>query len=191
MAACCFILLGNRFQTNYPFLIAVDPITDEWNVVAYPDESQKPVQRYEIIQEKLVNDFVVNWFTVANDKSVNDARWMECSVDECGDEQFNPNNTTCALACQCDESVFKDFIDNVLPQYRILTESWRVGGKQIMPVVVSEQGGKWQVYATIQSPSTNRYFNILGFIDVARDVNLYPATFGYHIKQFNSYRITQ
>jgi hypothetical protein len=195
VAMCCFILLGIHYKTNYPFLISIDPITDEWNIVAYPNETHKPKQRYEFMQEKLVNDFIINWFTISNNKEINESRWMECSVDECKDaEQFNPENTLCALMCKCDSAVFKEFNTNVLPLYNAIVndgaETWRVVGKMFTPVVVLEDTGKWQVHAVIQS-SKRGYFEILGFIDIARNTDLYPATFGYYVKQFNSYRITQ
>lgn len=200
VAACCFILLGNRFKTNYPFLISVDPITDEWTVVAYPNEEQKTLQQYEIFQEKLINDFVVNWFTVSNNQTINDARWTECSIDECkcsdkdceNPEFFDSENLTCALACRCNSDVFKDFQEKVLPTYKESNETWNVIGKQILPIFdVSENGGKWQVYITVQNPESKRYFNVLGFVDVDRDVDSYSATFGYYIKQFNAYRVTK
>ena len=195
VAACGFILLGIYYKTNYPFLISVDPITDEWNIVAYPNESSKPKKQYEIIQEKLINDFVVNWFTISGDKQINQSRWTECSVEECDDpEQFNPENTNCALACRCDADVFKSFHDNVLPLYNAMidqaSETWRVVGKQILPIKVSENTSKWQVYAKISS-ATMGYFDVLAFIDIERDTDFYPANLGYYVKQFNSYRITQ
>ena len=176
-------------------MISIDPITDEWNVVTYPDETQKPMNQYKIIQEKLINDFVINWFTISKDKQINDARWMECTIEECGDpEQFNPNNTTCALACKSSSDVFQEFQNNVLPIYNAMInqadETWRITRKQFMPVIVSENGGQWQMYATVQSAVMGQ-FSVLAFIDVARDIKLYPATFGYYVKQFNSYRISQ
>ena len=196
VAVCCFILLGIRYKTNYPFLISIDPITDDWNVVTYPKEKQKEVyQQYEFIQEKLVNDFVVNWFTISSNKQINEDRWSECSVDECGDpEQFNPANTYCALVCKSDSAVFKDFQDNVLPLYRAMinqaSETWRIVGKQILPIKMSENGSQWQVYIVIQSAVMGQ-FNVLAFVDIARRIDMYPATFGYYVKQYNSYRITQ
>lgn len=195
VAACGFILLERRFATNYPFLISIDPITTEWTVVAYPNELQKPIQRYQVIQEKLVIDFVSNWFTVSKDKQINESRWTECSIEECDNaKQFNPANNQCALSCRCSADVFQEFSNNVLPEYIATNErgdnTWHVQ-QQPLPIAVSENDGKWQVYATITSPERRQQFAVLVFIDVARDINLYPATFGYYIKQFNSYRITQ
>lgn len=195
VAACCFILLGIHFKTNYPFLISIDPITDEWNIIAYPNESKQPIEQYKIIQEQLADDFVLNWFTISNDKQINESRWESCSIEECSlPEQFNSQNTNCALACRCSAEVFKEFTTKVLPTYKEITaqspEVWQVK-KQFTPIIVSENSGKWQVYATVISTTRKQKFDVLGFIDIARDVDSYPATFGYYVKQFNSYRITK
>ena len=195
IAACCFILLGIRFKTNYPFLVSIDPITDDWNIIAYPNESKQPIEQYKIIQEQLVDDFVLNWFTISDDKQTNESRWDSCSVEECSSpEQYNSKNTNCALACRCNSEVFKEFTSKVLPMYKEITaqgpEVMQVR-KQFIPIAVSETGSKWQVYATVISVTRKQQFDVLGFIDIARDVDSYPATFGYYVKQFNSYRITK
>ena len=53
VALCGFLLLGIHFKQNYPFLISIDPFTDDWVVVAYPEESQT-VSQYKYIQEKFI-----------------------------------------------------------------------------------------------------------------------------------------
>jgi len=195
VAMCGFMLLGRHLEKNYPFLISVDPFTYEWNVVAYPQESKTVVPQYQYIQEKLVNDFFVNWFTISANQQINDTRWRECSATECANaEQFNPTNVTCALSCKSDPTVYQEFVTKVLPEYRamigIANETWTVKNKSITPVTISENDSKWQIYAAINSHVMGE-FNVLIFVDVARENNLYPATVGYHIKQFNAYRISR
>jgi len=92
--------------------------------------------------------------------------------------------------------VFDDFIKNVLPNYRARVdqakEKWNLQQKGILinQIMVSEKGSKWQVYAVVNS-SVMGNFDVLIFVDVERNIDLYPSTFGYYINQFNSYRITQ
>ena len=195
VAACGFILLGMHLKSNYPFLISVDPWTDEWAIVTYPDEASKPIPQYQIIQEKLVNDFVTDWFTISNNQQINDARWAECSPTECKEPgRFSPTNTECAIYCKSADTVFKVFNKTVLPEYKAMidlaSEKWSVGPKLITQVASSEQSSKWQVYATINS-SVMGQFNILAFISIERDINAYPVTLGYYVNQFNAYRIEQ
>ena len=102
----------------------------------------------------------------------------------------------CAISCRADSAVFDDFTKNVLLNYRArinqAKEEWTISNKGLLinPIVTSENSSKWQVYAIVQS-SIMGNFDVLVFVDVERDIQLYPATFGYYIKQFNSYRITQ
>ena len=66
------MLYGTRLKQNYPFLIAVNPITNEWNVVTYPGKNTKEViYEYQIIQEKLVSNYITNWFTISKDNVSN------------------------------------------------------------------------------------------------------------------------
>jgi len=197
VAACGFLLLTMHMRTNFPFLISVNPITEDWDVVAYPGEKEKPIPQYQYIQEKLVHDFVKDWFTISENTKTNEQIWQQCSNEECKNpEQFNPNNKTCAISCKSDTVVFNDFATKVLPNYRArvqqANEKWTIPSKKILinKIVVSEKSSKWQVYATINS-SIMGNFDIVTFIDVERNIDLYPATFGYYINQFNAYRIAQ
>lgn len=197
IAACGFLLLGIHLRKNFPFLISVNPITEDWTVIAYPGDKEKPVPQYQYIQEKLVHDFVKDWFTISDNKELNEETWKKCSVDECKSaEQFNPTNKVCALSCKSDALVFKDFTQKVLPNYRAritqANEKWSIPSNSILinQNLVSENSSKWQVYISINS-SVFGNFDVLIFIDIERNIDLYPATFGYYVNQFNSYRITQ
>ena len=198
VAMCGALLLGIHFKKNYPFLISVDPFTEEWSVITYPGKSEKEsVHQYQIVQEKLVSDFVKNWFTISGDAQTNEARWQRCDIEECAQSvQINPDNLECAISCKSETAVFDDFAENVIPNYRVridqAKEKWPVQAKGLLinPAIVSESASKWQVYATINS-SVMQSFDVLIFVDIERDINLYPATFGYYIKQFNSYRMAK
>lgn len=203
VAMCVFLLLGMHFKKNYPFLISVDPFTEEWSVITYPGKSEKEsVQQYQIVQEKLVHDFVTNWFTISADEKTNEARWQQCDTEECAQsEQFNPDNIKCAMSCKSDSSVFETFEKNVLPDYKTYANSggkWVVNKMLITPPyvpksdkrkkVVNTTTGTWQVVVSIQ-PSMSAPFDALVFITIEQDLDKYPATFGYYIANFNSYRI--
>ena len=153
---CGFVIFTRSLKTNYPFLVSIDPFTDEWNVIAYPNKSENSVLQYEIIQEKLVNDFVNDWFTISANSAVNESRWKKCSVEECqATEQFEPTNINCGISCKSDESVFDEFQTKVLPQYLAMidlaAETWKIKGRQFMPITMSEKESKWQVYLTVES----------------------------------------
>jgi hypothetical protein len=193
IATCGLILLGKHLTKNYPFLISIDPYTDEWTVVAYPQEKKTNIQQYEVIQEKLVNDYITNWFALSDDDAVNELRWQECSVEECADaEQFKPDNLKCAISCKSGEKLFEDFSERVIPWYIDLikenSETWSVDRILITRNRVFENFSRWQIIADIKS-NVRGTFKVLGFVEIKRDVNKYPATFGYYVEEFNAYRI--
>ena len=114
VALCGFLLLGIHFKQNYPFLISIDPFTEDWTVIAYPGKNEKEtIHQYQIVQEKLVRDFTTNWFTISGDAQTNEMRWKECEIEQCANgEQFNPDNIDCAISCKSDIYVFEDFSKN-------------------------------------------------------------------------------
>ncbi len=193
---CCFLLYFWSQKSNYPFLISIDPITDEWTVVAYPGKTFKDTfEQSHIIQEKLVDDFITNWFTISRDKNVNELRWQRCDDEDCSDSmQFNPENISCSLFCNSNTKLFEEFSNNVLPEYKARVEQrserWNVIKKNIKLDYSSEQGSIWQVFAVVHS-SVNGVFNVLAFVTVAREPNSHPATLGYYVQDFNAYRVNQ
>lgn len=170
---------------------------EEWRIVTYPDMQKKSIPQYQYIQQKLVDDFVKDWFTISNNPDINDDIWQKCSLDECNSpEQFNPDNKFCALSCKSAESVFDVFTKKVLPDYKArieqASETWEISRDVLLslPEKISENTSRWQVYVNIRS-SVNGIFRVLAFVEIERNVNSYPVTFGYYISKFNSYRITK
>lgn len=193
VAMCGFVLMGIHYKQNYPFLISVDPFTNEWEVVTYPKKNKhETIQQYQIVQEKLIRDFVTNWFTISGDSQKDEQRWQACDIKDCAkSEQFNPDNISCAISCKSAPDVFEEFSDNVLPDYRTYAKSsgkWSVSRMLITPNEVKQTSGTWQVVVSIQ-PAMSAPFDALVFITLGQDQNKYPATLGYHITSFNSYRI--
>ena len=190
------MLLGIKYKTNYPFLISIDPITYDWSVIAYPNQNIKTaINQYQIVQERLVKNYVTNWFTISDNRKTNEDRWLECSVDDCkAPEQFEPGNIKCSLFCSSDEKLYEQFAVKVLPEYheriKQANEKWTVGDMQILPTSVSENSSKWQVIATINSNITSQ-FVVLVFVNINRDPGLYPANLGYYVQDFNAYRINR
>ena len=204
VCTCGFILLSRHLKTNYPFLISVDPFTNEWTVLAYPNKnSHETIEQYQIFQEKLVRDFVTSWFTISENQSINEQTWANCSinksdeesVDKCAaPEQYAPENKKCALYCNSDSALFEQFTEKILPEYKARfsmgPENWKVGKMDMHPGIVTETSSKWQVYLNVIS-NINGLFKVLAFVDVERDLQSHPATMGYYIKDLNSYRMTQ
>ena len=201
LCACGLILFCRHFSGNYPFLISENPFTNEWTVVTYPGkQATEKIPQYQIVQEKLVSDFIKNWFTISNNRMENEMRWQECAAVDCAlPQQYNPNNKECTLFCMSDTKLFDVFKQKVLPEYTARVEQakeqWDVekNGYSVMfisPKIVTEKGSAWQVYTRIYS-NINGYFNVLAFLTIDHSTDSYPATLGYYVKEFNAYRINQ
>ena len=190
-----FVIYGKSVKQNFPFLISVDPITNEWDLIAYPrKKAQRKISQNQIIQEKLVNDYVKNWFTISGNNERNEEKWQECTIDECAEpEQYNPYNTQCALFCMSGTELFENFLNNVLPEYRErvaqANERWNIVYTNIKLNSISENSSHWQVYMVIKS-TINGLFDVLSFVDIKRNTELYPATLGYYVDDFNAYRMS-
>ena len=196
VCACALVVLFVRAKKNFPFLISVDPLTDEWAVVTYPkDTREKTIETYQIVQEKIVSDFVTNWFTISKNQTINMARWKECDAADCTEpDQYDPQNTECVLYCMTSADLFTQFSRKVAPEYaarvKQASETWAVEKIDILPYFVNTDASAWQAYIKIHS-NISGHFNVLGFINIKRAQDGHPSTLGYYIEDFNSYRLMQ
>jgi len=194
IAACAMLIVVGRVKKNYPFIISTDPLTNDWNVIAYQDKTEsKTIQQYQVIQEKLVSDYVTNWFTISSDNTNNEKRWQTCDETDCdATNQLNPNNLKCLMFCLSSNSLFKEFSEKIVPEYTERmsqkNETWEVQRLLITPSTVTEQIGAWQVYAKIKS-NINGNFNVLVFISVGYNSKSHSSTLGYYIENFAAYRV--
>ena len=90
------------------------------------------------------------------------------------------------------EDLYKNFTENVLPTYETAIsfgEKWRVNPSRIdiEPTDnITSKGGTWIVRTRVYS--NNGEFDIVAYIDVARNESVYPQTLGYYVSGFNAYR---
>lgn len=201
---CGMILWAATARKIEPYIITVNPITGNWEIVE-PVSSQNKLSVNELAQMSTVNKFVQDWFYISPDTSSNDARWTPCTDAECSDS----NNVLyggkeCVLYCLSGENLFKNFSDNIVPDYReraTTGQYWFIKPEtiRITPAgEISAQGGIWRVDATVMSNVGD--FQILAYANVeqrspsnnATD-GAYPMNFvqtqGFQVTNFNSYRI--
>ncbi len=204
---CGMILWATTARTVDPFLISVDPITGNWEIVEIVGHShgQNDMTINNVAQMSTVNKFVQDWFYISPDTYSNDARWTPCTDAECNDS----NNVLyggkeCVLYCLSGENLFKNFSDNIVPDYRERAthgQYWFIKPEtiRITPAgEIKQDGGIWRVTATVMSNVGD--FRILGYANVARRAptdnatdGAYPMnyvqTMGFYVTKFNSYRI--
>lgn len=196
---CIILLWAMRSQRIDPFIVSVNEFTGQW-VVMHHSHGNNPFQfEYTAIksmQESVVGNFTANWFTISENVADNDAMWQTCNrTQECGNESnLKYGDKTCALFCASGEDLFSRFIYNVVPDYQkrvAAGERWIVDKTQIQiepAAEITESGGTWNIFVTVQS-NINGEMQVLGFVKVARNTELYPQTLGYYVADFNTYRI--
>ena len=202
--ACGMILWASSARTVDPFLISINPITGNWEIVGHT-HGQKELSINQLAQMSTINRFVQDWFYISPDESANDARWSPCSDEECLDSNnVMYGGNECSLYCMSDEKLFANFSENTVPDYSERARRgvyWFVKPDTIRitpPDKISDQGGTWRVTATIMSNSGD--FQILAYANVAKSAKSTPApdgvyplnyvqTMGYKVIKFNSYRI--
>lgn len=197
ICTCGLLTLLMRAMNNYPFLISTDPITSDWNVVAYPGNKLEFTSDYAI-QENLVNHYVSYWFDIHKNNFINEYVWKKCSESDClRPEQYYLLNANCALYCTSGETLFKRFQENIVPEYmariELKSETTKFYPLVITPPLDDEKTQRiWKVYGILES-SVNGTFDVTAFIELGREKNIvkYPATMGYYVADFNSYRTSE
>lgn len=201
---CGMILWATSARTVDPFIISVNPITRNWEVVGH-SHGQNEFSTAELAQMATVNRFVQGWFQISSNKSANDARWTPCTDEQCLDSNsVMYDGNKCSLYCMADADLFADFVENVVPDYRDRAANGQIlfvkpDTIQITPVgKISDTDGHWRVTATIQTNVDD--FQILAYAHVVRSAATsyetnatyplnYVQTLGFQIVEFKSYKI--
>ena len=192
---CGMILWAQKSVTVHPFLVSVNHLTGQWEIIGHQHDEIKEVSTTRTLQESVIAKFMRNWFLVTTDE-VNTLLWQSCDrATEC-----NPKNKTgvdtgkCAIYCIAGDEIFNRFIQDVVPIYQISVMAGEMLGLQmsslqILPIgTISESGGMWQIRAVIES-SLAKPINILAYAQVERNLDLYPQTLGYFVSDFNAYKM--
>ncbi len=196
VCACGLLLWGARSLRLDPFVISVDQSTGTWNVIGRSTWRGRPVAATDVMQQAVVGNFFQNWFFISDNFADNDAVWRKCPVEQCtGAEGLTYGNRECAISCMADGKLYDRFVEQVMENYHLRSvagETWTVVTDtiQITPVgqTDAQNGGVWRVNASVWS-NINAVFDVVAFVRVARAAGRYDMTMGYHVTDFNAYRM--
>lgn len=196
ICSCGLLLWVQRSTQVHPFLVSINSITGQWEIVGHQHGRVRELSTDQTLQESLVGKFVRNWFWIAENQDVNTARWDRCDrADDCAPENKSGVETgACGIYCLTGDEMFSHFLTDVKPGYqsRVLDgETWRVdmSSIQILPVGdVVPAGGTWQIRAKIISNKTAP-ITVLAYATIGRDMDAYPQTLGYYVAGFNAYKM--
>ena len=191
---CALLLWSANSRRMDPFMIAIHPHTGAWTIVGRGGAAlDYSVNR--TVQESVVGNFVENWLTISATMDENTAAWSKCSRDECTSGNGVLFGTRkCVLYCAANDDVYNRFTYNVADDHAARAnagETWTVdmGTINITPAgEISELGGTFHVDATVISNMTPA-FEVEIFVRLARNTDVFPASMGYYVTDFNAYRM--
>lgn len=191
---CGILLWSARSDRLEPFLISTNNETGEWTVVGHSSGILE-YSKEHTMQESVIGNFARNWFNISENATDNDAVWQKCDRSVCADTgTIMIAAHKCALYCAMGDDLYSRFIYEALPDQHARSnagEVWELddASMKITPAgEISENGGTWQLNATIYS-NINEIIEVRAFIKVARNKAYYPQTWGFYIADFNAYRM--
>ncbi len=196
---CVLVLWGQRSVRIHPFLISVDDITGQWEIVGHHHFDMHEVTTTQSLQESVLSKFLFFWFFVSADSEINQTIWSQDCVRQ---QDCNPKNRTgiserrCSFYCLTNDTVLSDFNHTVIPQYQAISatgSTWVLDASSVQLTPIGEilpDGGAWQIRATV-TVSDSVPIDILAYAHISRDMELYPQTFGYYVSSFNAYKMNK
>ncbi len=189
---CGLLIWTIRSARVEPYILSTGGTNDEWMVIKPGDTQLKLEMTHDqVIQESLVWKFIQDWFTISSDADTNEEAWdTSCARTDC---YTTDGSTPCKLYCVTSDGLFTRFKENILPTYLALFESkefWtpEKNNIRIAPVgTIGIAGGTWRIQVPVLT--NNGTMDIMAYVKVARDIKAYPNTMGYHIADFNAYRM--
>ena len=192
---CGLLLWTVRSMRVEPYILATGGINDQWRVI-HTKKQQNVVDPNYLFQQFVIWRFTENWFTISPNHDENNMIWNDdCKIEDC--MSSDTPTKKCALFCLSDTILFKHFSQDVLPGYRSLESvgsTWmpELKSVRIEPVsTITSVGGTWRIQLTVLLDKNNRAMDIIAYADVNRNIKHFPSTFGYYVKTFNAYRISQ
>ena len=182
-------------RTIEPFVIYVNGAQGFWELVGHQNVKQQEPY-YVPVQRALASIFTEKWFTLSDDAKINAEHWDSCNRETvCATRIENTlyNNIGCDLYCLVDDDLYQHFVKTIVPLYQTSAsfgERWYVNPSTIYAEPngnITEATGSWIVHARVRS-TVNGTFNIIAYVQIERDKEVYPQTLGYYISNFNAYR---
>lgn len=193
----CGLLLWVQHSVHiHPFLVSVNPITGQWEIVGHHHSGVHELKATQALQESVVGKFVRDWFTISSQSSANASLWSVCDRSrDCElKKTVDVNMGVCSLYCLSGDDIFSQFLDTVVPGYQLRAangETWHLdmASLQISPMAsASGKGTSWQVRAVVYS-NMSAPINVLGYAVVQQNQDLYPQTMGYYVQDFSAYKM--
>lgn len=195
---CVLVVWANKSAKLHPFLISVNDVTGQWQLVGHQHKKMAEVETAHTLQESVVGKFVRGWFLLTPNEKRNRELWQKCaSYENCDPSKKSFVGTEkCTIYCLTSDTLYSAFIKDVIPDYieRIKQgQSFYVdmSSLRMNPTckdIKDVHGCTWQVQFNLKTNARQK-ISVLGYAMVYQDINRYPQTMGYYISDFYSYKI--
>lgn len=214
--ACGVLLWAQRSAHIHPFLVSINNITGQWQVVGHQHHDVKEITTTQALQESVIGKFLEYRFWITDDAIFNENIWALCDrKTDCNPENkkglapqictemgldaetcktVDMKTETCSLYCLSGDGLFSDFVSDVIPiyqEYALMGDTWvpDMSSVHMLPMGdVTEMGGTWQIRMTIKSILYGP-IQILAYANILNSLEMYPKTLGYYVADFNAYKI--
>ncbi len=198
LVMCGLIVWAQRSARVHPFLVSVNQITGQWEIVGHQHEEVQELSSTRALQESVIGNFVRNWFLVTENADLNNRMWESCDrVTQCNPEKKTGIDTNqCAVYCIVNDDLYAKFTKDIVPEYRQRMQRGEtlvcdMSSLNINPIgAIGDAGGMWLVQMVLRSDQDTR-INIIGYAKIARNMDAYPKTLGYYVADFNAYNVGQ
>jgi hypothetical protein len=182
-------LWGRGSMTLEPYVIAINGGTGEWGVVTIQKDSVNEASMDRMIQESVVGQFAMQWFTISGNRQENNVLWCRCVREECFEPRGNRGDKPpCLLCCAAGDELYKKFERGTLPEYRDREQAGEIWAldRDSMFISSTEAGGKWVVEANLVS-NYNGVRPVIMYATVMRSAQKYRLSFGYYVSDFDAF----
>ena len=201
--ACGFLLWAQKSIRIHPFLVEINDVNGQWEIVGHQHTEIKEITTTQSLQESVIGKFLKYRFTITNDEKINSDIWGKCNRQQaCKYKTSNTKNTfetnfkteKCSLYCLSGQSLFSNFSESIVPlyvNYALTGDVWMpdMSSVQMLPIgKITDKGGIWQIRMTLNSKLQGDIF-VLAYANIARNNSDYPKTLGFYVLDFNAYRI--
>ena len=200
VVVCGMLLWAQRSAQVHPFLVSVNNITGQWQIVGHNHDNVVNMSAERALKESVIGKFLQSWFLVSLDEKYNENTWASCNRDaDCIITQSSLSDidsNQCALYCVSGDELYTDFKQKIAPKYQELAQNgitWYIDmpSLQITPIESGEKADDlWQVRVKIINTNiVNPTIDVLGYVKIGQNADVFPNTMGYFVSEFNAYKM--
>ena len=189
LGMCGAVWWISRNRGVHAFLISINPITGQWQILGH-DHGMRTITASYSLQQSVLAHFANAWFTISSDPTKNEQMWAGLSkISDCASDEERAGRA--GLYCMASSQLYKEFIKNVVPDYQrrvSMGETWSLDMDSLYITPAGDgTTNTWRIMATVMS-NLSYPIQVMAYATVGHDTTNYPNTMGYYVTNFNAYK---